>query len=138
VGISVALVGGEGYESADDYAALFAAAIIGFNAFRLVRPALQEIMDAAPPAEIEKGIRAVASAVPGVHALDKCFVRKMGLEYFVDLHVIVEGEISVLDGHEIGHNVKDAIIRANPGIADVLVHVEPTEVLTNFRKPKPA
>jgi cation diffusion facilitator family transporter len=133
VGISVALIGGEGYESADDYAALIAAVIIGFNAYRLLRPSLQEIMDAAPPLEIEEGIRAVASAVPGVRALDKCFVRKMGLEYFVDLHVIVEGGISVLDGHEIGHHVKDAIMRDNSGVADVLVHIEPTEVLTSFR-----
>lgn len=135
VGISVALVGGAGYESADDYAALAASAIIGFNGYRLLRPALREVMDAAPPVTIMEEIRSVAAAVPGVQALDKCFVRKMGLEFYVDIHVIVAGEISVLDGHEIGHRVKDAVIHANPRVADVLVHIEPTDVLTNFRKP---
>jgi cation diffusion facilitator family transporter len=138
VGISVALIGGKGYESADDYAAVFAAVIIAFNAMRLLKPAVQEVMDAAPPPEVEKDVRAVAAAVPGVHALDKCYVRKMGLEFYVDLHVIVEGSKSVLEGHEIGHNVKDAIMRANPGVADVLVHIEPTEVLTKFTKPESA
>jgi len=136
VGISIALIGGEGYESADDYAAMFASAIIAFNAYRLLKPAVQEVMDAAPPPEVEKDVRVVAAAVPGVHALDKCYVRKMGLEFYVDLHVIVDGSKSVLEGHEIGHNVKDAIMHANPGVADVLVHIEPTEVLTKFTRPE--
>lgn len=125
VGISIALIGGKGYESADDWAALVAAGIICFNAYRLIVPALDEVMDAAPPADVERNVRAVAGAVAGVTSLDKCFVRKMGLEYYVDLHVVVDGAISVLDGHEIAHNVKDAIRASNPRIVDVLVHIEP-------------
>jgi cation diffusion facilitator family transporter len=125
VGISVALIGGEGYESADDFAALFASCIIAFNGFRLLRPAIAEIMDAAPPADIEKGVRAVAAAVPGVDSLDKCLVRKMGLEYYVDLHVMVDGAMPVREGHRIAHEVKDAIRNSNPKISDVLIHIEP-------------
>jgi len=130
VGISAALIGGNGYESADDMAALFASAIILWNGLRLLRRAMQEIMDAAPPSEIETAVRTTAAAVPGVLALDKCFVRKMGLEFFVDLHVVVDGALSVREGHTIAHGVKDAVRRARPEIRDVLVHVEPEGVET--------
>jgi cation diffusion facilitator family transporter len=125
VGISVALAGGKGYESADDVAAVCASCIIAFNGIRLLRPALREIMDAAPPAEIEAGVRSLASDVPGVIALDKCFVRKMGLEYYVDLHVVVDGDITVAEGHNIAHQVKSAICSSPLRVTDVLVHIEP-------------
>lgn len=124
-GISIALIGGAGYESADDWAALFASMIIIYNAARLFRPALDEVMDAAPSFDVDQNIRTAALAVDGVIALEKCYVRKMGLEYFVDLHVVVNGAISVREGHLIGHNVKDAVCRMNPAIADVLIHIEP-------------
>jgi cation diffusion facilitator family transporter len=125
VGISIALLGGKGYESADDWAALLAAGVICYNAYRLIVPALDEVMDAAPPSDVEHHVRLAAGRVPGVATLDKCFVRKMGLDYYVDLHVVVDGAISVSDGHEIAHKVKDAIRSSNPRIVDVLVHVEP-------------
>lgn len=125
IGISIALIGGEKYASADDYAALFASVIILYNAFKLFKPALDEIMDIAPSPEIEKSVRAIAGAVEGVIELDKCFVRKMGLEYYVDLHVVVNGDVSVREGHEIGHKVKDSICSSNSKIVDVLVHIEP-------------
>jgi cation diffusion facilitator family transporter len=125
IGISVALIGGSGYESADDWAALFASVIIIYNAYTLFRPALDEVMDAAPPSNIEEEVRKTALSVPGVVGLDKCYVRKMGLEYFVDLHVVVNGSQTVREGHFIGHTVKDAVCASNPRIADVLIHIEP-------------
>ncbi|KAB2923729.1 MAG: cation transporter [Bacteroidetes bacterium] len=125
VGIVIALLGGPGYESADDWAALFASAVILYNAFLLFRPALDEVMDAAPPPHIEEEVRRIALAVPGVLSLDKCYVRKMGLEYFVDLHVVVRGGITVREGHRIGHDVKDAVCASRSRIADVLIHIEP-------------
>lgn len=127
IGISVALIGGAGYESADDWAALFASAIIIFNAYKIFHPAINEIMDAAPPSEIEVGVRKEAKGVKGVVGLDKCHVRKMGLDYYVDLHVIVNGDISVRYGHEIAHRVKGVIRNSNPRISDVLIHIEPSE-----------
>ena len=63
--------------------------------------------------------------MPGVREIDKCLVRKMGLEFYVDLHVGVDEDISVRDGHSIAHMVKDAIRQTDSRIADVLVHVEP-------------
>lgn len=125
IGISIALIGGNGYESADDWAALFASLIIIYNAYHLFRPALDELMDAAPSAELVQQIRSAAAAVPGVITLEKCYVRKMGLEYFVDMHVVVNGSLTVREGHLIGHNVKDALCASHPHIVDVLVHIEP-------------
>src|SRR5438876_808133 len=125
VGISIALVGGEKWQRADDYAALFACAIIATTGARLLGPALREILDTAPRGEISESIRRAARSVPGVIDLDKCFVRKMGVAYYVDLHVQVNGSLSVHEGHQLAHRVKDAIRATNPRIADVLVHIEP-------------
>ncbi len=125
VGISIALIGGKGYESADDWAAVVASGIILYNAYRLMRPALDEIMDATPPVDIELSLRKTAMTVEGVKGLDKCNVRKMGLEYYVDLHVLVEGSISVRLGHQIAHAVKDELKLSNPAISDVFIHIEP-------------
>ncbi|HYJ04160.1 MAG TPA: cation diffusion facilitator family transporter [Chthoniobacterales bacterium] len=126
VGISIALIGGEGWQSADDWAALFACAIIAANGYRLLFPAIHEMMDTAPRGEIVALIQGAAGSVPGVLEVEKCLVRKMGLSFYVDLHVGVEGGISVREGHDIAHLVKDAIKQTDSRIADVLVHVEPT------------
>jgi len=125
IGISVALIGGERWQSADDWAALFACAVIAANGVRLSLPAFQEIMDTAPGGKIVRSILAVASSVPGVVEVEKCYARKMGLDYYVDLHVGVDGNISVHKGHEIAHQVKSAIQQSDSRIADVLVHIEP-------------
>jgi divalent metal cation (Fe/Co/Zn/Cd) transporter len=84
------------------------------------------MLDTAPRGEIVAIIQRAAAAVPGVLNVEKCLVRKMGISFYVDLHVGVDGAISVRDGHEIAHRVKDAIKRTDARIADVLVHVEPT------------
>lgn len=125
VGISIALIGGPGYESADDWAALLASAVIAYNGYRLFMPALHEVMDAAPQSEVELEIRHTAAQVPGVKALEKCFVRKMGFEYYVDIHVEVDANLTVREGHEIAHQVKEAIRSAHTRVVDVLVHIEP-------------
>lgn len=125
VGISVALIGGEKWYSADDWAALFACAVIAANGWRLLFPALHEILDTAPRGEIVATIKQAAVSVPGVLNVEKCLVRKMGISFYVDLHIGVDSAISVRDGHDIAHQVKDAIKRTDARIADVLVHVEP-------------
>lgn len=125
LGITVALVGGPGWEPADDWAALVAAGIIAANALRLLRPALHELSDGSPDPALEARIRSTAAAVEGVRALEKCRVRKLGFDYYVDLHVEVDGSLSVREGHEIAHSVQDAVLAACRGVRGVLVHVEP-------------
>ena len=127
IGISIALLGGPGWQSADDWAALFACGLIAANGWRLFNPALHEVLDTAPRGEIVERVRIAAAAVPGVVEVEKCFVRKMGLEFYVDLHVGVDERISVLAGHDLAHEVKNSIRQTNPRIADVLVHVEPVK-----------
>jgi cation diffusion facilitator family transporter len=129
VGISIAVIGGPEYASADAWAALFASAIILFNAYRILRPAANELMDAAPPPEMEIAVRRAANGVPGVVALEKCFIRKMGFAYYVDLHVTVDGGIPVRQGHDIASRVRDAIRASNSAVAEVLVHIEPSDLL---------
>ena len=129
IGISAALIGGSDWQSADDWAALFACAVIAANGIRLLRPAFYEIMDTAPGGKIVTSIRRVASSVPGVMQVEKCRVRKMGLDFYVDLHVGVKDSISVREGHEIAHQVKAAIQQNDSRVADVLVHIEPAQNL---------
>jgi cation diffusion facilitator family transporter len=126
VGIVIALLGGPGWEAADDWAALFACVIIAFNGFSVLTRALGDVMDAAASAEFEQGVRAVALAVPGVRALDKVRVRKSGLSHLVDIQVRVDGTLTVVQGHDIAHAVKDALLASAPHrISDVSVHIEP-------------
>ncbi|MDO1447993.1 cation diffusion facilitator family transporter [Rhodocytophaga aerolata] len=125
IGITIALIGGKGYESADDYAALIASVIIVFNAYRIFMPSFAEIMDKAPDGRLVEEVKEIALTVKGVQGIDKCFVRKMGFEYFVDIHVIVDGSLSVRTGHDIAHSVKNAVLQAKPTVYDVLTHIEP-------------
>jgi cation diffusion facilitator family transporter len=125
VGISLALWMGEGWESADDWAALVACGVIGWNGVRLLRGALREIMDAAAPEEVRERIRSIAASVPDVHGIDELRVRRSGLVYLVDIHVEVDETLTVRRGHEIGHDVKDRLIACELPILDVLVHIEP-------------
>jgi cation diffusion facilitator family transporter len=128
IGISVALIGGKPWQSADDWAALVACALIGANGYRLLRPAFFEIMDTAPHAKFVRSICDSAESVPGVVEVEKCRARKMGLDFYVDLHVGVDGNISVHEGHEIAHRVKSAIQQSDSRVADVLVHIEPAKL----------
>ncbi len=128
IGISIALVAGKGYESADDWAALFAAAVIAFNGGLLLRTSWREILDISPPAAVVDDIRHIAAGVEGVTGIDLCRVRRSGLGLWVDIHVEVPAEMTVRDGHTIAHRVKDALMESNHNVMDALVHIEPSRV----------
>lgn len=126
IGIAIALVGGEGYETADDWAALAASVVIAANGIAVALKSLREIMDSTAHHELEQAVRSLSSGVSGVVAVEKCRVRKSGLSHLVDIHVIVQGDITVRAGHDIAHAVKDTLMHSDHSITDVLVHVEPT------------
>ena len=128
IGIGTALVGGEKFAWADDAAALTAAGVIAWNGWRLLRSTLGDLMDTAPDREIKNEIRRLAETVPGVAGVEKCFVRKMGYQLYVDMHVEVDPQMTVLRSHEIAHEVKDKIRDAMPAVNDVLVHIEPLNI----------
>jgi cation diffusion facilitator family transporter len=127
IGISTALFLGKGYEAADDWAALFAAGFIFYNSYSIFRPALGEIMDENLNEDLIVDIRKVAKQVEGVVDTEKCFIRKAGMKYHVDLHAVVDANISVREGHEIAHNLKDTLREEMPELGHVLIHIEPTE-----------
>ena len=125
VGISVALVAGPEWASADDWAALVACGVITYNGVTLFRGGLREVLDVSAPRDVHDRVRAVAASVPGVEGVDEVRVRRSGLVYLVDIHVEVDGVLSVRRGHELGHAVKDRLLECELPIRDVLVHVEP-------------
>lgn len=127
IGISIAIYFGKGYETADDWAALFAAGFIFYNSYLIFRPALAEIMDEHVYDDVVEEIRNVSLRVTGVLGTEKCFVRKAGMKYHIDLHAIVDASITVKQGHEIAHNLKDTLRRELPQLGHVLIHIEPSE-----------
>ncbi len=125
IGISIALIFGKGYESADDWAALFASAIILYNGFLIFRPALGEIMDEHLYDDLVTQIRQVATEVKGIEGTEKCYIRKSGMKYHVDLHAKVDADISVKKGHELSHRLKDTLQERMPELGHILIHIEP-------------
>lgn len=127
IGISIALILGKGYESADDWAALFASGFILYNSFLIFRPALGEIMDEHLYDDLILEIREVSLKVDGIINTEKCFIRKAGMQYHVDLHAVVDASITVKEGHDIAHKLKDLLREEIPQIGHVLIHIEPSE-----------
>ena len=125
VGIAIALIGGQGWEAADDWAALVAALVITVNGARTLRPALSGLMDEAPDRSVWVVAHDAASRVEGVLRVEKLHVRSSGTGYYVDLHVQADPQLSLEAAHEIGARVKYAIREAIPRAVNVLVHMEP-------------
>jgi cation diffusion facilitator family transporter len=126
-GISMALLLGKGYESADDWAALFASGFIVYNSYLIFRPALGEIMDEHLYDDLIDNIREVSQTVNGIIDTEKCFIRKAGMKYHVDLHAIVDATISVKAGHDLAHQLKDTLREKIPELGHVLIHIEPND-----------
>jgi cation diffusion facilitator family transporter len=125
IGIGVSLILGPEFSKADDWAAIVSALFILYNAYFIFRPALGEILDEHSHHHIIDSIRKLERDVDGVQRVEKCYVRKTGMVYLVDLHLEVDGNLSVSQGHLIAHNFKDHIMNEIPEISDVLIHVEP-------------
>ena len=125
IGISIALIFGKGYESADDWAALFSSAFILYNSYLIFRPALGEIMDEHLYDDLLTDIRRVSSTVNGIIETEKCFIRKAGMKYHVDLHAVVNANITVKAGHDLAHLLKDTLRAEIPSLGHVLIHIEP-------------
>ena len=127
VGISVALLGGEGWEQADDWAALVAAVVIVVNGLRLLRTAIADLMDRSPSTALLERIATATAATPDVRNFHKLKVRKVGLVYYVDLHVQADAGMSLHDAHVLSGKVKASIRSQVPEVAGVLIHMEPDE-----------
>ena len=127
IGISIALILGKGYESTDDWAALFASFFILYNSYLIFRPALGEIMDEHRYDDLVENIRQESLKVEGIIDTEKCFIRKAGMKYHVDLHAIVDANISVKEGHDLAHKLKDTLRNKILELGHVLIHIEPNE-----------
>jgi cation diffusion facilitator family transporter len=131
VGISIAVYKGDDWAQADDWAAMIAALFILYNAYHIFRPALGEIMDEHVYDDFILLIRDEAKQIPEIIQTEKCFIRKSGMRFWVDIHIQVDSELTVFNGHEIAHRYKDLLIKKHPEIENVLVHVEPAESTSN-------
>ncbi|GAB1370716.1 cation diffusion facilitator family transporter [Candidatus Kapaibacterium sp.] len=127
IGITVALILGKGYETADDWAALLASAFILYNSYLIFRPAFGEVMDEHTHDEVIKEIRAIAKTVDGIDNTEKCMVRKSGLTYHIELHAIVNEDLTVKQGHDLSHILKDKLKEKMSQLGNVVIHIEPTK-----------
>jgi cation diffusion facilitator family transporter len=129
IGITIGLWGGPGYEVADDWAALLAGVIIIINAYIIARPAIGELLDEELEPQLNEQVRKLAAEVPGVEFIEKCYIRKMGLKSHADMHVWVNKNLTVEQGHTIAHAVEDHIQEQLPQFAIINIHVEPAGVV---------
>ena len=125
VGIAIALCGGNGWESADDWAALLASAVIFANGIGIMRRAATQLLDSRPDEAVLQQVKAAARGVPGVVDVEKLWVRQSGTVYFVDIHVHADPAMPLRDAHNVSHDVKSAVCAGVRGVKDVLVHMEP-------------
>jgi cation diffusion facilitator family transporter len=125
IGLGLVRWGGPAWRGADEAAALVVAAVIVWSGIRLFRQSASELMDVQADEALIEQVRQVASAVAGVERVEKLRVRKSGLEHFADIHLEVDPQMTVAKGHEIGHRVKDCLLREFSTLRDVLVHLEP-------------
>ena len=113
------------FRYADHYGAFAVGVIVVGTAFRIIYDTSLYLMDTMPDDASMATIRATALSVPDVKGVEKCYARKTGLKYHVDLHLEVDPDLTVRDGHEIAQNVREKVTEQLPWVADVLVHVEP-------------
>ena len=125
IGIAIGIIGEKGYEVSDDYAALFASFIIIINAYKILRPAIGELLDEDLDPSLCERVKELASQIDQVIKVEKCHARKMGVMNHADLHIWVDQSLSVAEGHEIAHQVKSHVQKALPQFIDVMIHVEP-------------
>jgi len=124
-GVGLARWGGPGWAWADHAAAIAVAAAVMWIGGSLLWGNVQDLMDRQAPVETLDAVRAEAEAVDGVLGVETLRVRKVGLEYLVDIHIEVDPDHTVRDGHAIAHAVKDRVTTRIVPVRDVLVHVEP-------------
>lgn len=118
IGITIGLIGGKGYEVADDWAALFASLIIVINAYKICRPAIGELLDEDLEPELNQKVKQLAAEVPDVILVEKCHTRKMGVMNHADLHIWVDKSLTVKQGHDIAHKAKNHIQNSLPQFID--------------------
>lgn len=124
-GLGIVRWAGPEYIWADEVAALIVVAMILWSGGKLLRDSTSELLDPQADAELVGRIRQTAAQVPGVRQVDKLWVRKTGLEYLADIHIQVDAQLSVEEGHRIGHLVKRRLVEDYASVRDVLVHLEP-------------
>lgn len=131
IGISIALIMGDGYESADDWTAIIASVVLLYNSYLIFRPALGEVMDEHVHDDLIYKIHEVSdkvsNKVTGIKSISKCLIRKSGMQYHVDMHAAVDGNITVKEGHVLARQLENALRDNIPNLGRILVHVEPEE-----------
>jgi cation diffusion facilitator family transporter len=124
-GITIAWMGGPSWSHADSWAAMLASLWLIGTGLWLLGPTLHELMEGSVDPALWGFIYETSRHCPGVKGIDKVWVRKLGMRLMVDMHVEVDPDISVQEGHQVAHEVKDKIQRELPQVRDVMVHIEP-------------
>lgn len=126
IGIAIALIGGPGWESADDWAALAACLVIVINGGIILKSSLHDMLDGNVPEQITKEVTRTAAGTPGVESTEKCRIRKSGIFFDMEIHIRVDPEITVIAGHEISHEVQRRLRGNIQRMRDVTIHIEPS------------
>ena len=126
IGIMIALIGGEEYAPADDWAALLASGVIVVNGVLLARAPMGELLDASQP-DMARRCGEVVMEIEGIRAIEQCEARKVGRQYRVIMHAEVDPDLSVSDAHALTGKAKALVRERLPEVASLLIHIEPFE-----------
>lgn len=128
VAVGLALWRPDQFAAADHYGAFGVGLIVVFLGLRVTYETGEQLMDRMPESPRLEEIRRVALQVEGARAVEKCFARRTGLRYHVDLHLEVDPDMTVRESHKLAHDVRARIVDDLSWVADVLVHVEPYNI----------
>jgi len=125
IAVGLSLIDPERFLDADRYGGFIVGLIVITAGIRVSRDTAMQLMDTMPDDAMMDQVRAVAAKVAGVRGIEKCFARKTGTRYHVDLHMEVDPDMTVRQSHDLAHQVRLRILGTLDWVADVLVHVEP-------------
>ena len=125
VAVGLARYDPEHFLAADHYGGFAVGIIVGLVGLRVIREASMDLIDTMPDEDVTAAVRDVALSVPGARGVEKCFARRSGLQYQIDLHLEVDPALTVAAGHDIATQVRAKLKDRLDWVADVLVHVEP-------------
>jgi len=126
--VAIAVAGAKlrpGWQFLDHVGAVVVSVFIFVVAARIVAPLVQELMDAGSSQRDRERITEIAAGTAGVEVVHAVRTRRLGSALAVDLHILVDGQMTVRRGHEIAEQVTEHLLAEGPDVVDVVVHLEP-------------
>ena len=126
-GLAGAALGGTNWAFLDPLTAIVLAAFLVVVSVRIIGEGASELIDRAPSPATLEGIEQAVAQTRGVRGYHAFRARKVGGKVEMDIHVQVDPNLTVREGHDVATAVRQKVVQADPNVVEVIVHIEPTE-----------